>query len=504
MDLRARRLAGMAAELAGDLQDGVACAVCGSPEHPVPARSDDRVDDATERRAAEAVDAAAARLETAQVAVTDAANDVLRLTTVCGDSPDEATLRAESAALSDRAAHSGRAAESLPGLQAALATADEALVAAEAAQVDARDALQASERQAAASAATATGLHERLQAAETTDLAGRLAGLRKAIAALEAYRRALEVLGDARESREQARTDCLEQAVAAGFEGTEQAQLAVRTAEQLRELVDEVRRHDDALASTRTALADPDLDVALQPAADPDAAAQLVAAAVQRAQTAHALQIRLGSRLADARSAVERAALLEKESAPLREQAAMLDSLAELAAGGAGNRLRMSLSAFVLAARLEQVAARASVRLAAMTSGRYTLHHTDEVSDARRKHGLGLAVRDVWTGAERSTASLSGGETFMTSLALALGLADVAAEEAGGRRIDALFIDEGFGTLDDQALDRVMEVIDGLRGGGRLVGVVSHVAELRRRVPAQLHVRRSESGSTLHVHVPVG
>jgi exonuclease SbcC len=182
----------------------------------------------------------------------------------------------------------------------------------------------------------------------------------------------------------------------------------------------------------------------------------------------------------------------------------MLDSLAELAAGGAGNRLRMSLSSFVLAARLEQVAARASVRLAAMSSGRYTLHHTDDVSDARRKHGLGLAVRDVWTGLERPTASLSGGETFMTSLALALGLADVAAEEAGGRRIDALFIDEGFGTLDEQALDRVMEVIDGLRGGGRLVGVVSHVAELRRRVPAQLHVIRSESGSTLQMHVPVG
>jgi exonuclease SbcC len=375
---------------------------------------------------------------------------------------------------------------------------------AEGALTQARDALQASERQVAAATATAAGLHERLQAAETTDLTGRVATLRRSIAALEAYRRALEVLGDARESREQARTDCLEQAVAAGFESAERAQLAVRTTEQLGELVDEVRRHDDGLASTRTALADPDLDVALEPVADPDGAAHLVAEAVHRAQTAHALDVRLRSRLAEARAAVERAAILEKEAAPLRDQAAMLESLAELAAGGAGNRLRMSLSSFVLAARLEQVAARASVRLAAMTSGRYTLHHTDEVSDARRKHGLGLAVRDVWTGAERPTASLSGGETFMTSLALALGLADVAAEEAGGRRIDALFIDEGFGTLDDQALDRVMEVIDGLRGGGRLVGVVSHVAELRRRVPAQLHVLRSESGSTLQMHVPVG
>jgi exonuclease SbcC len=504
VELRARRLAGMAAELAADLLDGVACAVCGSPDHPAPARSDERVDDETERRATEAVDAAAARLEAAQVIVTEAAADVLRLTTVCGDRPDEALLFTEATAALERAARSSKAAAALLGLEKALAAADQALVAAERAQTDARQVLQELEKQAAGAAAKAATLHDRLRAAETTDLAGRLTGLRDSIAALETYRRALEVLGHARESREQARADCHEQAVIAGFEGAEQAQLAVRTAEQMRELVDEVRRHDGALASTRTALADPDLDVPLQPVADPAAAAQAVGEAVQRAQAAHALLVRLRSRLADAHTAVERAAELEKEAAPLREQAAMLESLADLAAGGAGNRLRMSLSAFVLAARLEQVAARASVRLAAMTSGRYTLHHTDEVSDARRKHGLGLAVRDVWTGAERPTASLSGGETFMTSLALALGLADVAAEEAGGRRIDALFIDEGFGTLDDQALDRVMEVIDGLRGGGRLVGVVSHVAELRRRVPAQLHVVRSESGSTVQMHVPVG
>ena len=236
-------------------------------------------------------------------------------------------------------------------------------------------------------------------AAETTDLTGRVAGLR------QVDRGARGVPPSARGAQRRAgrsgtRSPGLPRAsLAAGFEGTEQAQLAVRTAEELRELVDEVRRHDDALAATRTALADPELDVPLQPAADPETAAGVVTAAVQRAQAAHALWVRLRGRLADAQAAVERAAALEQEAAPLREQAAMLDSLAELAAGGAGNRLRMSLSAFVLAARLEQVAARASVRLAAMTSGRYTLHHTDEVSDARRKHGLGLAVRDVWTGA---------------------------------------------------------------------------------------------------------
>jgi exonuclease SbcC len=103
----------------------------------------------------------------------------------------------------------------------------------------------------------------------------------------------------------------------------------------------------------------------------------------------------------------------------------------------------------------------------------------------------------VWTGTERPTSSLSGGETFMTALALALGLADVVAEEAGGRRIETLFVDEGFGTLDDASLDLVVDVLDDLRDGGRLVGLVSHVAELRRRVPARLEVIRGRAGSTL-------
>jgi exonuclease SbcC len=88
----------------------------------------------------------------------------------------------------------------------------------------------------------------------------------------------------------------------------------------------------------------------------------------------------------------------------------------------------------------------------------------------------------------------------MTALSLALGLADVVAEETGGRRLDTLFVDEGFGSLDDNALDRVMEVLDGLRDGGRLVGLVSHVAELQRRAPARLEVLRGESGSTLRAH----
>jgi DNA repair protein SbcC/Rad50 len=119
------------------------------------------------------------------------------------------------------------------------------------------------------------------------------------------------------------------------------------------------------------------------------------------------------------------------------------------------------------------------------------------VHRGRGRSGLGLQVVDGWTGLSRDTASLSGGETFYTSLALALGLADVVSAEAGGTAIETLFVDEGFGSLDEQTLQDVMDVLDGLRAGGRAVGLVSHVGDLRDRIPAQLEVVRGRDGSVL-------
>jgi exonuclease SbcC len=201
---------------------------------------------------------------------------------------------------------------------------------------------------------------------------------------------------------------------------------------------------------------------------------------------------RLGDRVPELLAAIAVAA-------PLATEHAEVSALAELAQGRGSNTLRMSLTTFVLAARLEQVCSAASERLAWMTDGRYQLVHDDAVLDKRSRHGLGLGVEDAWSGGVRSAASLSGGETFLASLALALALGDVVTAEAGATRLDALFIDEGFGSLDPQALDRAMEVLDDLRSGGRAVGVVSHVAELRERIPTQVHVHRARAGSTVTV-----
>ncbi len=182
----------------------------------------------------------------------------------------------------------------------------------------------------------------------------------------------------------------------------------------------------------------------------------------------------------------------------LRERHRNVDELSRCVDGtGGGNTRRMRLSAFVLAARLEEVAAAASERLLAMSDGRYALAHTDGLAKGGARSGLGLQVVDGWTGVARETSTLSGGESFLASLALALGLADVVHAEAGGTAIETLFVDEGFGSLDDDTLEEVMGVLDGLRDGGRAVGVVSHVADLRSRITSQLEVVKGRGGSTI-------
>ena len=185
--------------------------------------------------------------------------------------------------------------------------------------------------------------------------------------------------------------------------------------------------------------------------------------------------------------------------APLRANHATVSGLADLVAGRGQNGRRMSLHSYVLAARLEEVLVAASARLSQMSSGRYEFVHSDAMGPHGRRGGLGIEVRDEYTGAVRATTTLSGGETFYASLALALGLADVVSAEAGGRVLDTIFIDEGFGTLDPEALDEVMGVLDELRSGGRVVGLVSHVDELRARIPGRLHVIRGENGSRLQM-----
>ncbi len=206
---------------------------------------------------------------------------------------------------------------------------------------------------------------------------------------------------------------------------------------------------------------------------------------------------RAAARLAGLVAEVPPLLAAERGTGPLREEAEAAGALADLCSGV--NDKGVPLSTYVLAAHLEQVVEAANLRLRGMSDGRYALVHVEEGEDRRRRAGLGLAVLDGWTGRRRPAGTLSGGETFLASLALALGLADVVTAEAGGARLDALFVDEGFGTLDPDSLDRAMDVLDALQQHGRMVGVVSHVTELQQRLPRQVHVEAGRAGSTVRV-----
>lgn len=186
--------------------------------------------------------------------------------------------------------------------------------------------------------------------------------------------------------------------------------------------------------------------------------------------------------------------LQEKE-----KQYSLMATLDKLISGD--NSWRMDLETFILVTYFEEVLVRANERLQRMSDGRFYFVRQVGVSDRRKSAGLSLDVMDEYTGRTRDVLTLSGGESFNASLALALGLADVVSEESGGIEMDTVFIDEGFGTLDEDSLDKTIDTLFQLQSGGRLVGVISHVGELKERIQTKLVVTKSNRGSDAHFEV---
>ncbi|MFF5245168.1 AAA family ATPase [Streptosporangium sp. NPDC000095] len=321
----------------------------------------------------------------------------------------------------------------------------------------------------------------------------------------ELLREAVEAVRDERVAAEElvaARNQALGAVVEVGFLGLDDARAAVRSSAERGEKTARLRELAQEGAAVAAMLADPELVAA---AAEPEPDLAALRDARDAADAAHA---RLLSERDRGEARLARLAALRTELAeclrrwePADERHRLTERLATLTGGNsADNRWKMRLSSYVLGERLGQVVASANERLDHMSGGRYLLEHNRDRSAGDRSRsggGLGLHILDSWTGVGRDPATLSGGESFITSLALALGLADVVSAEAGGVEIGTLFVDEGFGTLDEDTLDGVLDILDGLRDGGRAVGIVSHVAELRTRVPAQLHIRKERRGSTV-------
>ncbi len=188
---------------------------------------------------------------------------------------------------------------------------------------------------------------------------------------------------------------------------------------------------------------------------------------------------------------------IETAMGEAREKVAFLSRLNDLANGGEQGFKNVTFERYVLGAILDEVVYAANLRLQKMSRSRYTLERSDYTGGGRGKQGLDLAVMDAFTGQSRPANTLSGGETFLASMALALGLADVIQSYAGGIHMDTMFIDEGFGTLDPDTLELAMETLVQLQSSGRLIGMISHVPELKTRIPAHLEVTRGDEGSTV-------
>ncbi|MEW1725038.1 SMC family ATPase [Streptomyces sp. NPDC093109] len=501
LDLRERRLRGMAAELAARLADGAPCEVCGSAEHPAPARAaEGQVDPAAEDAALTAYGTA----EEARNAARNAHTAVQEEHATAGARAGTETA-AELASLATGLEHqyteARRLAAGTHAVREALAQAEREHTNRLEAQREVRDRMAArtSTREALEAEqarnrgeldrarGTAASVAER--AGQLAERIGLLAGAAESVRAVENTALALK----------EADGRLANAAFRAGFDtplAAAEALLPDRDRSAAQHLIDVWQGEAHALAERRR-----------EPATL--AAAALPPADTEKAQQAHDTAERAlraaSSAVAAARERRTQLAGLSRQAAaevrglgPVRAEYDRVARLAGLTAGtSSDNARRMRLESYVLAARLEQVAAAASVRLRRMSSGRYTLVHSDARAGGRGRSGLGLQVVDAWTGRDRDTATLSGGETFFASLALALGLADVVTDEAGGVRLDTLFIDEGFGSLDEQALDEVLDVLDSLRERDRSVGIVSHVADLRRRIPARLEIVKDRRGSVV-------
>ncbi|MFB8076272.1 AAA family ATPase [Streptomyces sp. NPDC056013] len=510
LDVKSRRLEGIAAELAVTLAPGDPCQVCGSTAHPAPARSTaDHVDRATEDAAyaaytgAEETRAAAERA----LAVTHESWSTARAEVQAGapaESPEPTV------------GELAREVEELTGLHAeahALAgqthRARETLARAEREYEERVAAQRAAERRVAARTSRREALdREQLAldeeltrgrgafatvAEHATRLERRIALLVDATATVRAAELAAQRLKEADDRLADA-------AYRAGFTTPAEAAAALLREGERRDHQQRLDAWQAEAAAVADRLAEPGTAAAAAlPPADP-AAAGAAHTTAERALREADSALAAARERATGLAGLSRQALTEvRRLGPLREEYDRVARLAALTAGtSAENERRMRLESYVLAARLEQVAAAATARLQRMSSGRYTLVHSDARSGGKRA-GLGLHVVDAWTGNERDTATLSGGETFFASLALALGLADVVTDEAGGVRLDTLFIDEGFGSLDEQTLDEVLDVLDSLRERDRSVGIVSHVGDLRRRIPAQLEVVKARDGSAVRL-----
>lgn len=542
--------AGRAGLLAADLRDGSPCPVCGSVHHPAPARaegnipSDDQIDKATVVEAAskKAADQAAreaegakAHREAAQLALDEFDKEhggEQSITQALAQARDGVAAakraKADAQLRCDEAAHAAKA----------LADAESAHERSVTALSQVKDARQAAERDHASADAEARALRERL-AVVSVDEAQRafenaqhdasvaqteLNNAERAVSAFVSAQRGQQAAEEAvKQAAEQAR-----KAEEALQNQTQVQQLAEQEAKhlradldfpsletaqteaaRLRQQADSLKRKRDAaqqaveqnaqqLATKRELLAAKDKQLAELPAGDAAAAAKERSDYEEQGKLANERLGAVNLRVSANGECLEHLRKTLKRAGDIEERYGRIKLMADAANGNLTGRAKVRFEAYVQGMYFDKVIVAANQRLRVLTAGQFELVRWSE-STGNSKAGLGLYVIDSFTGRARDASSLSGGESFQASLCLALGLSDIVQAHAGGIEFDTMFVDEGFGSLDQGALGNAISLLSELSGGNKLVGIISHVEDLKANIPKRITVTKTQSGSTAKV-----
>ena len=469
--------------LAQSLTEGAPCPVCGSTHHPAKAQlprtapTQAQVDaakqeaetaDTLAQNASAAAQSANAAAEEARRSLRRDAEDLLPERFTAPDGPVQLTFKGMSAVLTEETA----------ALHAAQAECTAALRRA-AADCTRRTALEADrqtrtrQRPALEQAASEADRSAVAQAAQADALEQQIAGQRSALP----YPQRAEA---------QAALDALEARRTALRTGMEQAQAALKRAEQAQAAA---QAAVDALQAQQTAAAQA---VPTQPLEELQALQTRLTAA-RSALREQAQQ--LAAQLLPNSAAAEKYRAAAAARTQLEQRWQWVSALAATAGGTLTSKQKIRLEAYIQMNYLDRILRHANTRLMQMTAGQYELERIG-AENQRSQSGLDLGVIDHYNGTRRNVKTLSGGESFKASLALALGLSDEVQSAAGGIRLDTLFLDEGFGSLDEESLEQAMRVLAGLTEGDRLVGIISHVSALKDRIDRQVVVRKARTGGS--------
>lgn len=503
--------------LAGQLADGAPCPVCGSLEHPKKAaRPAGAPSEAALQVLKEQAESAASLLAFASreagALAAKAAQQYAQLLAQAEDLLEDGasadSMRPDTLADSEDAKQ--RPEKTLPEMCGAGKTdPDKAQDAMQAQALERR--IQGAEAKAAQDHASAE--KELRQARERTkrkaQLTASLQDLRKAI---EGYTDELhahkETLGKAQERELAQRASVLDLQKRLRYDSKEKAEQAIGDARRERDLL---QKHiDDAAKALKTCEEELQLlggrrqvlakQVENAESVDVESAAMELASAKQEVERLEVVGNAITLRLETNRSILGHMEETAGKLAEREQQLVLLKALSDTANGELSGKQRIKLETYVQMAYFDRIAARANTRLMVMTSAQYELVRREEAESLRSQSGLELDVIDHYNGTQRSVKTLSGGEAFMASLALALGLADEIQSSAGGIRLDAMFVDEGFGTLDETSLDLAMRALINLAESNKIVGIISHVPELKTKIEKQIVVTKDgANGSRANV-----